>query len=381
MVSCSSDASVKIWTPHSHLKAKPQTIGFHKDYVKCVASPNTQASWVVAGGLDRRICIWDLKGKGQQLQIDVGDEDSASKGSVYALTARDSLIASGGTECVVKLWDARSGRRITKFVGHTDNIRSILISEDSSTIITASSDQTIKVWSTVAGRCLYNFSMHNDSVWSLYSDHPNLAVFYSGDRSGLVSKTDTRGSVEIEQGISVGICKENKGINKVVRLGDFIWTATAMAGINRWADGNTCADVQMPDNSKTHRWSSISQSRTLSSSQTTSLLSTTAQDEETIPLTCILRLSYAPGFPPMYNRDRVRLANLASGRTRTGSIVDYEQQAFMPLRTAPVEIIKGQNGLIKHVLLNDRRHVLTLDTSGEVVMWDILRVCLLCNFF
>lgn len=78
-------------------------------------------------------------------------------------------MASGGPESIVRLWDPKSGKRITNFVGHTDNIRDVLINEDGDTVMTASSDQSIKVWSITAGRCMYTLTMHNDSVWSLYS--------------------------------------------------------------------------------------------------------------------------------------------------------------------------------------------------------------------
>jgi WD repeat-containing protein 48 len=44
-----------------------------------------------------------------------------------------------------------------------------------------------------------------------------------------------------------------------------------------------------------------------------------------------------------------------------------------PLNVFPDETIEGQRGLLKHFLLNDRRRVLTVDTTGEVVMWDLLK--------
>ena len=56
-----------------------------------------------------------------------------SKASVYAL-AVDPLghtLVSGGPERVMRMWDPRAGKRIGKLVGHTDNIRSILVSDDS----------------------------------------------------------------------------------------------------------------------------------------------------------------------------------------------------------------------------------------------------------
>jgi len=48
----------------------------------------------------------------------------------------------------------------------------------------------------------------------------------------------------------------------------------------------------------------------------------------------------------------------------------------VPLLTLPDEVIKGGHGLVRSVILNDRIHVLTVDTSGEVKVWDIVRgVC------
>lgn len=43
-----------------------------------------------------------------------------------------------------------------------------------------------------------------------------------------------------------------------------------------------------------------------------------------------------------------------------------------PLRKYPDETIKGSHGLIRSTMLNDRRHVLTIDTSGKVSLWDII---------
>jgi WD40 repeat protein len=40
------------------------------------------------------------------------------------------LITSGSPERVVRMWDPRAGKRVGKLVGHTDNIRSILMSDD-----------------------------------------------------------------------------------------------------------------------------------------------------------------------------------------------------------------------------------------------------------
>ncbi len=44
-----------------------------------------------------------------------------------------------------------------------------------------------------------------------------------------------------------------------------------------------------------------------------------------------------------------------------------------PWRTKPDGVIQGSHGLVRSVILNDRLHALTVDTAGEVALWDIVR--------
>jgi len=378
LISASSDITVKVWRPHAEDCQPPQTIGLHNDYVKCVATPGSHSDWVASGGLDHKICLWDLNGGGEKLRINVRGEESSAKGSVYALSVRGSILASGGPESIVRVWDPKSGKRITKFVGHTDNIRDVLINQDGDMIMTASSDQTVKVWSMAAGRCMHTMTMHNDSVWSLFSNHPQLSIFYSGDRSGLVAKTDVRRCADMDEGISIAVCQEHEGVNKVVCAGEYVWTATSSSSINRWNDVDTEAEVQMPESPRHHRGSStISHSKISPTPPVpTSPPIANGTGKKQIPLKCLLRLSNTAAFPASKVRE-AEAAILYSGngvRKPSEAILDPDLRIIVPFHSLPEETIEGQNGLTKHVLLNDRKRVLTLDTAGEVMMWDLLKV-------
>ncbi|KAI9761020.1 MAG: S-adenosylmethionine transporter [Chaenotheca gracillima] len=376
LVSASSDLSVKVWRPNAEDPSTPQTLGLHSDYVKCLATPSRSSAWVASGGLDRKVCLWDLNGGGKTLQIDVGEDDDNAKGSVYALSTQGGVIASGGPENIVRLWDPRNGKRITKFVGHTGNIRDILINEDGDTIMTASSDQTVKVWSVTAGRCMHTLTMHNDSVWSLYSDHPQLSVFYSSDRSGLVAKTDTRGSAEMDDGLSVAVCQEHEGVNKVVSRGGFVWTATSNSSINRWHDVDTEAEIQIPASQRQQRFSiSTMRSKQASPPRKAEQPLTNGFSRPQIPLNCVLRLSNTSAFPERTVRDPESgtIYSSTSNRKPSEAQMEPELDVIVPFHSLPEESIEGHNGLIQHILLNDKRRVLTLDTAGEIVLWDLLK--------
>ena len=77
---------------------------------------------------------------------------------------------------------------------------------------------------------------------------------------------------------------------------------------------------------------------------------------------------------------------LRSGRTEDSFLPRTERTMYeerelaadaVPLHTAPDDVIVGEHGLVRCMILNDRIHALVVDTSGEVAVWDIVRaVCL-----
>ena len=371
LVSASSDVTVKLWRPHGHDVTAANTIGSHSDYVKCLSAPDDNSNWVASGALDHKICLWDLNGGGKQLEIDVGKADNVVKGSIYTLRAKGSMLASGGPEGVVRLWDVKSGKSITKFVGHTDNVRDILISQDADTVLSASSDQTIKVWSLIAGRCLHTLTMHNDSVWCMASNDPDLAVFYSGDKSGLVAKTDTRRAMEIEEGVSVAVCQEHDGIAKVVTAGNSIWTATSSSSVNRWKDVDTELDVETPPSSSQPELNGAEED---SSDSETAPPTTNGVHPPRIPHNAILRLANTALHPGRKNMGRQASPSVTNLRKASEAVINIDDLSIIvPIRGQPAETIEGQNGLSRHVMLNDKKRILTLDTAGEVVLWDLLK--------
>lgn len=347
-------------------------IGQHADYIKCVASSRIDktAPWVASGALDRKICLWDLNGGGKTLEIDVTGEEIPEKGSVYALGLGRNLLACGGPEKTVRLYDPRTGSKVSKLMGHIANIRSILIDDNDDTVLSASADKTIKLWSVRGGRCMYTFTMHDDSVWNLFSDDPTLGIFYSSDRSGMIAKTDVRGGIDdIDNGLSLAVAQEHVGICRVVAANGQIWAATDRSSINAWADVDTGADVQLPQPYRHHRQASLASNKSVSTSYPT-----LAMKKKDINPQSVLKISNMATLTSRSTFDASSAAVNEPG-SRKGSVVamDSTEPEILPVHQMPDDTIEGQFGLLKHKLLNDRRRVLTLDTAGDVLMWDLLQ--------
>lgn len=151
MISASSDGTIKSWSPHLPNSPYPTTIGTHADYVRCLTHSREQ-NWVASGSFDRTIKLWDLTREGQvdPLVTFSPPDTNAPKSSIYAIAADPfgTTIASGSPERVIRLWDPRTGKRTGKLVGHTDNIRAMLMSEDAKYLLTGSADGACPVIAT-----------------------------------------------------------------------------------------------------------------------------------------------------------------------------------------------------------------------------------------
>nr|CCC93487.1 conserved hypothetical protein [Trypanosoma congolense IL3000] len=80
------------------------------------------------------------------------------------LPSHVSLVASGGDDRTVQVWDPRSRRPSHSFYEHTDCVRSVDFHPDGCSIATGSSDHTINVYDLRGNRLLQHYSAHDGAV-------------------------------------------------------------------------------------------------------------------------------------------------------------------------------------------------------------------------
>ncbi|MED6222092.1 hypothetical protein PIB30_061121 [Stylosanthes scabra] len=304
LVSCSSDTTLKTWNAFSNATST-RTLRQHTDYVTCLAAAGKNSNIVASGGLGGEVFIWDIEAalapvsKSNDVMVDdssngingpgnsipltnlrtIGSSNNISmhnnhsqgyipiaakghKESVYALAMNEggTLLVSGGTEKVVRVWDSRSGSKALKLKGHTDNIRALLLDSSGRYCLSGSSDSMIRLWDIGQQR------------W----EHPILQVALHDNN---------------------------------------IWIASTDSSVHRWpAEGRNPQNILQRGN------------------------------------------SFLAG-------------NLSFSRAR----VSLEGSTPVPVYKEPTLTIPGTPGIVQHEVLNNKRHVLTKDTSGSVKLWEITK--------
>ncbi|KAG5358234.1 UBP9-binding protein [Yarrowia sp. B02] len=339
VLSASSDLSVKLWTPSRN---ETVVVGHHRDYVKCIAERGSaDPTWAATGGLDQQIVLWDLAAlKQRAVMKPTSSNRSQQHLSLYSLAASSSgsqLVVGGGPDGIIRCWDAREPERVqAMLVGHTDNVRALVLPEDvggtPGGLISASSDGTVRLWDVGMRKVVSTLDSHVDSVWSLSMTDPT--TLYSADRSGLVIKTDLGRGLDADSEV---VCREHGSVNRVLAVDGSVWTATENSRIHRWADvsvrpGKLEEEPEEPRkghaHSNSHDWG-----------------------DWTIKF---------------HGEDGEKKAE-----PKPQEVQQAKESNETPSDTL-LETLQGQNGLIKHKLLLNRRQVLAIDTAGEVSLWDLV---------
>jgi WD40 repeat protein/3',5'-cyclic AMP phosphodiesterase CpdA len=118
---------------------------------------------VAAGGDDGVLRIWDPV-TGSQLREWTGHADEVLS---LDFTADGRWLASGGAGGVVRIWDAATGVLIRDITAHTGRVWSVGFSADGRWLASAGGDGAVKIWDTETGTLERSLTGHILVVWSV----------------------------------------------------------------------------------------------------------------------------------------------------------------------------------------------------------------------
>ncbi len=205
LVSGSCDCTVRVWNLGS--SAATYTLSDHTGTVQCVAlapvaqtgtdgsdhGSSNNARVLASASKDGTVRLFDVA-RGVQMSVLTGHE-----GEVWcvAWSADASLLASGGDDEFVRVWDASTGMQAAEpLQGHEAGIWCVAFSSDDAMLISASSDKTIRVWSATAFQPIRLLLGHLADV-TCVAFSPDCWQIVSGGLDGTVRRWDARNGVHL----------------------------------------------------------------------------------------------------------------------------------------------------------------------------------------
>jgi WD40 repeat protein len=102
---------------------------------------------LASGGSDRTVRLWETS-SGRPLATLEGHSGTVWR---VALSADGQLLASGGEDGTVRLWEASSGRPVATLEGHSGAVTGVGLSADGQLLASGSTDGTVRLWDARSG--------------------------------------------------------------------------------------------------------------------------------------------------------------------------------------------------------------------------------------
>jgi WD40 repeat protein len=141
---------------------------------------------LVAGLAGTTPIVWDLQANTIRRAEVQGHADSAPVG--LAISPDGSLVATGGGDQTIRVWDSATLQCRAQLVGHNGAVAALAFSPDGKTLASAGEDRTVKLWNVNTGRELVELRQPRCAI---------VRLRFSPDGSALASQaySDAEGIV------------------------------------------------------------------------------------------------------------------------------------------------------------------------------------------
>ena len=130
-----------------------KTFSGHRSWVSAVAF-NPQLPMLASGGLDDTIKIWDIETG--ELTHELTGHSRGINGLAFGPTGQ--VLASCSDDDTVRVWNVGTGKTIHKLQGHTRDVTAVAIGYRGAILVSGSEDRTVGVWKLDRGTLVKSLS-------------------------------------------------------------------------------------------------------------------------------------------------------------------------------------------------------------------------------
>ena len=138
IVTASLDKTIRIWSPEGVVKA---TLAGHAEYLTC-AAVSRSGTLLASGGLDNSVRLWNLTSESA-----MGDFPGTMAVQTVAFSNDGTILAAGGDDQAIRFWNVDEKQFLRSVPAHSGNVEALVFSPKEKLLVSGGGDGFVRFWS------------------------------------------------------------------------------------------------------------------------------------------------------------------------------------------------------------------------------------------